>query len=455
MAKTRTKFVCTQCGHETPRWMGQCPGCRQWNTMAEETEITGTAKNVRAVTGAPAKAEKLSEVNGEVSMRDSSGIFELDRVLGGGIVPGSMVLLGGDPGIGKSTLMLQVAYWVARGGKRVLYISGEESARQIKMRAHRLELDADDVYLLTQTDISAVFSQIESTGADVVVVDSIQTMICPEIASAPGSVSQVREAASRLLQGAKSGGYTVFVVGHVTKEGALAGPRVLEHMVDTVLYFEGDRHHQYRILRAVKNRFGSTNEIGLFEMTQQGMAEVENPSGVLLTEREFQAAGSAVICAIEGTRPMLVEVQALVSATAYGTPRRMASGFDYNRMALLLAVLEKRGRLTLSNQDAYVNVAGGLRLEEPAADLAVCMALASSLYNLPVPESTVIMGEVGLTGEVRAVGQLERRILECRNLGFTRFVVPKRGMERAGVREGLIPVSDVAGAIDAVFKRKN
>nr|WP_122012970.1 DNA repair protein RadA [Maliibacterium massiliense] len=451
MAKAKQVFVCSQCGYESPRWMGKCPGCGAWNTMVEEVVQQAPARS--AVPATHARAVRLRDVQMQEMARDSSGIGELDRVLGGGIVPGSMVLLGGDPGIGKSTLMLQMSHHMAEAGKRILYVSGEESPRQIRMRAQRLEARAEQIYLLAQTSVEAILAQIEETGPDVVLIDSIQTMMCGDITSAPGSVSQVRESTARLLRGAKENGYTVFLVGHVTKEGAIAGPRVLEHMVDTVLYFEGDRHHQYRILRAVKNRFGSTNEIGLFEMQSSGMVEIENPSSVLLRTHAAQAAGAAVVCSMEGTRPVLVEVQALVSTTSFGTPRRMASGFDHNRMALLLAVLEKKARLPLGNQDAYINVAGGLRLDEPAVDIGICAALASSLYSLSVPQGTVLVGEVGLTGEVRAVSQLERRLAECAKLGFTRCIVPREGLGRIKVPEGIeaCGVGDVRGALEALF----
>lgn len=433
MAKSKTLYVCNQCGYEAAKWLGKCPMCGQWNTFEETTP----AAPVKAVSGARvgtgAKPQPLAEIPMDDQNRVDTGMGELDRVLGGGLVPGSLVLLGGDPGIGKSTLLLQVAAHMADHGLKVLYLSGEESPRQIKMRARRLGVDASSMLVVTETDIAQVCELTEASGIDLLIVDSIQTVHAPQSSSAPGSVSQVREATSALMRLAKTSGCAVFLVGHVTKEGAIAGPRVLEHMVDTVLYFEGDRNLAYRILRAVKNRFGSTNEIGVFQMHEDGMMQVTNPSELLLSEHALDAPGSAVFAAVEGSRTMLVEIQALMAASAFAAPRRVASGLDYSRVVMLMAVLEKRVGLRLSNQDGYLNVAGGLTLEEPAADLAMVAAVASSYKNAALPPRTAIFGEVGLTGEVRAVGQAAQRLAECAKLGFTAAVLPKancRGLKK-------------------------
>ena len=442
MAKEKTVYVCSACGYETPRWMGKCPGCNAWNTMEEQAPQAGVsqaapvkANKQRGGTGA--KALRLDEIPEESSARASTGIGELDRVLGGGVVEGSLMLVGGDPGIGKSTLLLQVSEHLARQGARVLYISGEESARQIKMRARRLGVAADSLLILSENAMDAAEKRWEEIQPDYMIIDSIQTMYRPDMASAPGSVSQVRECASLLMRMAKTTGCAVFLVGHVTKEGAIAGPRILEHMVDVVLYFEGDRQHDHRILRAVKNRFGSVNELGLFEMHEKGMLPVANPSEMLLSERAKNVPGSCVIPAIEGSRPMLVDVQALALQTAYGTPRRTTNGFDAGRLALLLAVLEKRAGVSLFNQDVYVNVAGGLSLSEPAADLALCAAVASSVRDVCIPGDWAVMGEVGLAGEIRAVSQCERRLSECARLGFTSAVLPRENARHLKAPEGM------------------
>lgn len=441
MAKARTVYQCTACGYETGKWMGKCPDCGAWNTLEEQAPGLAAAqpstKPNKQRPGTGEQAMRLSEIPDEAQQRASTGIGELDRVLGGGIVEGSLVLVGGDPGIGKSTLLLQACAHLARDGARVLYISGEESARQIKMRARRLGVTSENLFILAENALDAAEARWTELGPDYMVVDSIQTMYKPDMASAPGSVSQVRESTALLMRMAKTTGCAVFLVGHVTKEGAIAGPRVLEHMVDVVLYFEGDRQHEYRILRAVKNRFGSVNELGLFQMHESGMTQVENPSEMLLSARARGAAGSAVLCGIEGTRPMLVDVQALVAQTPFGSPRRTTNGFDTGRLALLLAVLEKRAGIPLYNQDVYVNVAGGLELTEPAADLPLCAAVASSVRNAPVPADWAVMGEVGLAGEIRAVGQMERRLAECMRLGFTTCVVPRENMRHTRVPDGM------------------
>ena len=427
MPKKKTSFQCTACGYENPRWMGKCPECGAWNTMEEVAAapeaVLPKAYKQRGGTGSSAMPLKEIETGGQVYT--SSGLKELDRVLGGGIVEGALMLVGGDPGIGKSTLLLQVCDHLSRSGKRVLYVSGEESARQIKLRANRLNADQSDMIVLTENAMDQVEEKLNAIQPDFCVIDSIQTMYRPEMGSAPGSVSQVRESAAVLMRYAKTTGCAIFLVGHVTKEGSLAGPRVLEHMVDVVLYFEGDHQHEYRLLRAVKNRFGSVNELGIFEMTSSGMKAVLNASETLLSQRAKGASGSCVFCGLEGSRPMLVDIQALVTQSFMAVPRRTVDGMDSSRVMLLLAVMEKRARLKMYNRDAYINVAGGLSLNEPAADLAFCMAVASSYVDRPVPAEWAVMGEVGLAGEVRAISQLERRVAECQRLGFTHVLCPR------------------------------
>ena len=429
MAKgKKTVFFCQNCGHEESKWLGQCPACKEWNTFVEEKVTVSRGSTSAASEAGKERASKvvtLSSVSVEEDERIRTGIAELDRVLGGGIVQGSLVLVGGDPGIGKSTLLLQVCQRLSDAGKNVLYISGEESLKQIKLRADRMGRFSDSLYLLCETNLDLIRQTIERQKPDVVVIDSIQTMYNEEVGSAPGSVSQVRESTNVLMQLAKGMNIAVFIVGHVTKEGTVAGPRVLEHMVDTVLYFERDRHASYRILRGVKNRFGSTNEIGVFEMRREGLAEVENPSEFMLSGRPENASGSVVACALEGTRPILMEIQALVCRSNFGMPRRTAAGLDYNRVNLLMAVLEKRSGLPLSNYDAYVNIAGGIRMNEPAADLGIVMAIASSYKNRVIPEDTIVFGEVGLSGEVRAVSMPEQRVAEARKLGFKTCIIPE------------------------------
>lgn len=436
MAKAKKSvYFCQNCGHEESKWLGQCPMCKEWNTFAEEKVVSikgqksSGEKQVQAVT--------LSSVTTDEDERMKTELVELDRVLGGGIVPGSLVLVGGDPGIGKSTLLLQVCQKLSAMNKKVLYISGEESLKQIKLRANRMGEFSENLYLLCETSLNLIQTAIEREKPDVVVIDSIQTMYNEEIGSAPGSVSQVRESTNVFMQLAKGMNIAIFIVGHVTKEGTVAGPRVLEHMVDTVLYFEGDRHASYRILRGVKNRFGSTNEIGVFEMRKEGLVEVENPSEFMLSGKPENASGSVVACAMEGTRPMLMEIQALVCKSNFGMPRRTAAGIDYNRVNLLMAVLEKRVGLPLSGYDAYVNIAGGIRMNEPAVDLGIIMAVASSYKNRPVSEDTIVFGEVGLSGEVRAVTMPEQRVAEAKKLGFKVCVVPEVSLKSIGKVEGI------------------
>lgn len=430
MAKGKTKFVCQECGYESIKWMGNCPGCQNWNSMVEELR-TPSVKNKRGFVSSNAiisKPQPISQIAHTEEPRLTTGIKELDRVLGGGIVPGSLVLVGGDPGIGKSTLLLQVSNDIAKNNNRVLYISGEESVKQTKLRAERLDINANNLYVLAETDVDTIEKTIEDMDPAVVIIDSIQTMFLENITSAPGSVSQVRECTAAFMRIAKTKGIAIFIVGHVTKQGAIAGPRLLEHMVDSVLYFEGERHHTYRILRAVKNRFGSTNEIGIFEMKEKGLEEVSNPSEIFLEERSKGAAGSAVVASMEGTRPMLVEIQALISPTSFGHPRRMATGIDHNRISLIMAVLEKRVGMMLQNQDAYIKVAGGVKLDEPSIDLSIAVAIASSFRNIPTPPTDVIIGEVGLTGEVRRVSRVEQRVLEAEKLGFKRIILPEKNL---------------------------
>lgn len=426
MAKTKkTIFFCQNCGYESAKWMGQCPGCREWNTFVEEPSAPKVSGKAKPSMGRQNDPVTLSQIDLQEDTRQGSGMAELDRVLGGGIVQGSLVLVGGDPGIGKSTLLLQMCRHLSEKKVRVLYISGEESLRQIKLRAKRIGTFSDDLLLLCETNLGAIERVIEKQAPQVAIIDSIQTMYNEDVASAPGSVSQVRESTSVLLQIAKGKGVTIFIVGHVTKEGNVAGPRVLEHMVDTVLYFEGDRHASYRILRGVKNRFGSTNEIGVFEMRENGLEEVKNPSEFLLEGRPQDASGSVVACSMEGTRPILIEIQALVCRTNFGIPRRTAAGTDFNRVNLLMAVLEKRLGLNLANCDAYVNIAGGIRMNEPAIDLGIVLAVISSYRNRPIPGHVLAFGEVGLSGEIRAVGMAEQRVLEARKLGFRAVILPK------------------------------
>lgn len=451
MAKAKnTAFFCSACGHESAKWMGQCPACHAWNTMVEEPVVKKSAvvheKRLRSST-APATLEDISTAEEE---RVSAGMKELDRVLGGGIVAGSLILVGGDPGIGKSTLLLQVCQYTASHGSKVLYISGEESLRQIKMRANRLGEFSGSLYFLSETNLDHMSATIEELHPDIVIVDSIQTMFREDVTSAPGSVSQIRECTNLLLAIAKGQNITMFLVGHVTKEGVVAGPRVLEHMVDTVLYFEGDRNAVYRVLRAVKNRFGSTNEIGVFEMTEQGLCEVENPSEYMLNGRPKNSSGSVVTCAIEGTRPILLEIQALICQTAFGMPRRTSAGTDYNRVNLLLAVLEKRLGMNLSQCDAYINITGGIKVNEPALDLGIVLASISSFRDVPVEEHVMVFGEIGLAGEIRGVSMVQQRVNEAVKLGFTTCILPAVSMKGLKVPEGLriIPINHVGDMLE-------
>ena len=454
--KNTTVYFCQNCGHESAKWMGQCPACREWNTFVEETLPAQTGKK-RTSFGAPGGAQHKEPMSlNQVTMGEEEKVHthmkELDRVLGGGIVPGSLILVGGDPGIGKSTLLLQVCRLLAADGHPVLYISGEESLKQIKIRANRMGCFSDQLRLLCETNLELIEETIQRHKPEFVVIDSIQTMFSGNVTAAPGSVSQVRESTGTLLQLAKGFNISIFIVGHVTKEGTVAGPRVLEHMVDTVLYFEGDRHASYRILRGVKNRFGSTNEIGVFQMQETGLVEVENPSEYMISGRPENASGSVVVCSMEGTRPILIEIQALVCRTNFGFPRRQATGADFNRVNLLMAVLEKRLGLQLSDCDAYVNVAGGMRISEPALDLGMVMAVVSSFKNRALDEKLVVFGEVGLSGEVRAVNMAEQRVQEAAKLGFTTCVMPElcaRSM-KAGVDIRIIGVRSVQDAIDLI-----
>ena len=452
MAKAKKSiYFCQNCGHEESKWLGQCPMCREWNTFVEE-KVTVSKGTAAKNTVREAEVVTLSSVSTDQEERMQTEIEELDRVLGGGVVPGSLVLVGGDPGIGKSTLLLQVCKRLSDQGRKVLYISGEESLKQIKLRANRMGTFSDHLLLLCETNLETIRQVIEREHPAVAVIDSIQTMYSEEVTAAPGSVSQVREATNTLMQIAKGLNITIFIVGHVTKEGTVAGPRVLEHMVDTVLYFEGDRHASYRILRGVKNRFGSTNEIGVFEMRETGLEEVPNPSEYMLNGRPEDASGSVVACSMEGTRPILMEVQALVCRSNFGMPRRTAAGTDYNRVNLLMAVLEKRVGLPLSNYDAYINIAGGIRMNEPAIDLGIDMAIVSSYKNQSISPGTIVFGEVGLSGEVRAVSMPEQRVAEARKLGFKTCIMPQVSKDMLKKIEGIevIGVKSVNQAMNLI-----
>lgn len=450
MAKQKTQFVCSNCGYVSQRYMGRCPNCGAWGTLVEEVMQPEKADRKSRVNlaGEIAQVQKLTEVNIEETPRVQTNLAEFNRVLGGGVVPGSMVLIGGDPGIGKSTLLLQISGQLASTGT-VLYVSGEESASQIKLRAERLGVESDaDFFLFPETDMSRIRKAIDEVKPSYVIIDSIQTMQQPDVQSAVGSVAQIRETTAELLQIAKTNGITIFIVGHVTKEGAIAGPKILEHMVDTVLYFEGDNQRAYRLLRAVKNRFGSTNELGIFEMEQTGLIEVANPSDIFLEERLANASGSAVVIAMEGTRPIMVEVQALLTPTVFGNAQRTAAGIDRNRVSVLMAVLEKRANLLLQNQDAYIRAAGGVRLDEPAIDLATAIAIASSYKDVGTQATDAFVGEIGLTGEIRRVPRINERLLEAEKMGFKRVFVPKSvasDLDQASLQ--IVPVATLADAL--------
>ena len=451
MAKAKTVFFCSDCGHESSKWLGQCPACKSWNTFVEEKQSV-TKKGGAKPRRASASPMNMSEISIKSEERIPTGIGELDRVLGGGIVTGSLSLVGGDPGIGKSTLLLQVCRNLVNAKRKVLYVSGEESAHQIKMRAERIGAFEDELLLFCETILEEILEGIRKVHPEFVVIDSIQTMFSEELTAAAGSVSQVREVTAQMMRIAKEENIAVFIVGHVTKEGVVAGPRTLEHMVDTVLYFEGEREAAYRILRGVKNRFGSTNEIGVFEMCADGLTEVENPSKMMLNGRPVDASGSVVVCSLEGTRPILIEIQALISPTSFQMPRRTAVGIDYNRVNLLMAVLEKRVGLQLGGCDAYVNLAGGMRLGEPAIDLGIILAIASSYKNMPLPEDTIIFGEVGLVGEIRRVSQGDQRIKEAEKLGFKTCILPKANVDSLKIRTNmrLLGVANVREALDCI-----
>lgn len=451
MAKIKSVYICSECGYESPKWFGKCPGCGEWNTMNEE--IKSTVKSVSASKTINTKhsyPKNLTEISMEDEVRFDTGFCELNCVLGGGIVKGSLILLGGDPGIGKSTILMQICQKLT--DIKILYVSGEESLRQLKLRANRLGVNNDNLLLMTETDVEIITEQINSIKPDLVMIDSIQTMNLSELSSSAGSITQVRECTNVIMRSAKSLDIPVIVVGHVNKEGSIAGPKVLEHIVDTVLYFEGDKQLSCRILRAVKNRYGSTNEIGVFEMTDKGLTEVENPSQMLLSGRPTNVSGTCVTCSLEGTRPILAEVQGLVTQSGYGNPRRMCTGFDYNRLALLIAVLEKRAGYYLSNYDAYVNIVGGFRIDERAADLAICMALISSLKDVKISDDAIAFGEIGLAGEIRSVSQVQQRINEAVRLGFTKIVIPyhnAKNIDNQGV--DVIGVKNIRQAFEVLI----
>ncbi len=447
MAKNQTVFVCSNCGNESPKWLGKCPACNSWNTFYEEKIVTSKVSGEKKAVSAEVK--KLNSVEIEKYSRYKTGYEELDRVLGGGLVQGSLVLLGGEPGIGKSTLILQICDKIKVNGS-VLYISGEESATQIKMRADRLNINNENILFLGETCIETIENTLESVKPDFIIIDSIQTMYSEQLQAAAGSVSQVREITARIMQMCKRKNITTILIGHVTKDGNIAGPRVLEHMVDTVLYLEGERYFSYRILRGVKNRFGSTNEVGLFEMREEGLCEIENPSEILISERDGNPSGSVIVASLEGTRPMLVEIQALLAPTAFGMPRRTGIGVDYNRMALLMAVLEKRAGLHISNYDAYINVVSGIKIDEPAVDLGIALAIASNFKNVPLPKDLVVVGEIGLTGEIRSVNSLEKRVKEAEKMGFKTFVVPESGKKQIKYKTTSINVIGVKTISEAL-----
>lgn len=456
MAKVKTRYVCQNCGYVSPRYLGRCPNCSEWNTLVEEVEQKSAAVKATprvTLTGTTNAPQKIDTIKISQTPRVDTKNGELNRVLGGGVVPGSMVLIGGDPGIGKSTLLLQVSGSLSDQGGKLLYVSGEESANQIKMRAQRLGVSGSEFYLYPETDMGSILQNIEDLKPDYVIIDSVQTMQMPEVTSAVGSVAQIREVTTALMQVAKTNGITIFIVGHVTKGGAIAGPKILEHMVDTVLYFEGDMHRTYRILRAVKNRFGSTNEIGVFEMRDGGLVEVPNPSEIFLEERLSGATGSAVVVSMEGTRPILAEIQALVTPTAFGNAKRTTTGLDHNRVSLIMAVLEKRAGLLLQNQDAYLKAAGGVKLDEPAIDLAIAMSLVSSYRDQQTAPDDCFIGELGLTGEIRRVTRIDQRIAEAAKLGFKRVFIPQNNLNGLELPTNIdvVGVKTISEALRHVF----
>ncbi|MBR1444398.1 MAG: DNA repair protein RadA [Firmicutes bacterium] len=453
MAKVKTKYVCGECGYETGRWMGKCPSCGNFGTLNEEIEESVSSSARRNVSGEKAKIYSLKNIENDTEERTATKIEELDRVLSGGIVKGSLTLVGGDPGIGKSTLLLQICQSIGQQNKKILYVSGEESVNQIKLRAVRLGITTENLMLLSETSFNIAEAAINKVLPNMVIIDSIQTMYMEELTSAPGSVTQVRECTARMMRIAKGKGISIMIVGHVTKDGSIAGPRILEHMVDTVLYFEGERQASYRVLRAVKNRFGSTNEIGVFEMRDNGLVQIDNPSEYMLSGRPVGASGSVITCSVEGTRPILTEVQALISYTTFNMPRRMATGMDFNRAILLTAVLEKRAGYQFGSYDSYVNLAGGIRINEPSLDCAVVAAMASSYKNIAVDAKTVIFGEVGLTGEIRAVSHTQKRVLECAKLGFERCVMPRANVKEIKKNTGInvVGVANISELLDAVL----
>ncbi len=449
MAKVKVKYICSNCGYESLRWLGKCPECEEWNSFTEE--ILETSRRKASPVARKIPVPKISEISANEEERIKTGIAEFDRVLGGGLMPGSVILLGGDPGIGKSTLAMQAA---SRINDKVLYVTGEESSKQIKLRAERLKVKSNEFYVLAETDMNTIIAAVKNVGPAVVIIDSIQTMYRSEFENSPGTITQIRESTSLLMDEAKRNHFSVIIIGHVTKEGMIAGPKILEHIVDTVIQFEGESGHSFRILRAQKNRFGSTNEIGIFEMNEEGLAEVKNPSELFLSERGKQISGSVVTASIEGTRPILLEVQALVTPSNYGNPQRVTTGFDYRRLSILLAVLEKRGGYRLSANNVFLNMAGGVKIDEPAVDLAVCCSVASSLLDKPVDSSTVVIGEVGLGGEIRSVGNIEKRIAEAEKLGFNKILIPLNNKKSLKSKSPvkIIPISSLSEAIANIFK---
>ena len=446
MAKAKTVFVCNQCGYESAKWLGKCPACNEWNSFYEEKVVNTTKTASRTVKSVPTL---LNNIEGKEIARTSTKIGELDRVLGGGIVKGSLILIGGEPGIGKSTLILEVCDKIEGNGK-VLYVSGEESAEQVKIRADRMKIKNENIMFLAETDIDIIEENILNMNPKLVIIDSIQTMYSSEITSVAGTVSQVREITARIMRICKANAITTIIIGHVTKDGNIAGPRVLEHMVDAVLYIEGERYFSYRVIRSVKNRFGSTNEIGMFEMQNEGMVEITNPSSILISEREDNPAGSIIVASMEGTRPLLIEIQALTSFAVYGVPRRVANGIDYNKVTLLIAVLEKHAKMSISNQDAYVNVVSGIKITEPAVDLGVALALVSSFKNKSIPKDVVAMGEIGLTGEIRTINMIDKRLKECEKMGFKKCIIPENNKKllKEKYKLDIISVRNIGEAIN-------